>query len=233
MNTILKSGIIAGGLMLLALPSVARAVDVSDAAHFFSADAIEKANRTIHELEKKSGHEIRIETHATVPADKSDAVAKMDRKQRQEFMHDWTKNRAKEVKENGTLVLICKDPANVQTWFSGKLKEEGMSQAERDEVSAVLIAGLKSKNYDGALNDAVTKLGSAYSKLTPPTQKLRATGQAPVQHAPVVVRQVRPAQSSWMPVITIIGAVLFGIFVISMISRLLGGGGRGYGGGGG
>ena len=44
MNAILKSGAIVGGLlMMLAMPSLARAVDVSDAAHFFSAEALEKA----------------------------------------------------------------------------------------------------------------------------------------------------------------------------------------------
>ena len=87
MNAILKSGLILGGLLLLGMPTAARAVDVSDAGHFFSAETLEKANKAIAEIEKKAGHEIRIETHATVPADKVEAVSKMDRAARQGHHH--------------------------------------------------------------------------------------------------------------------------------------------------
>ena len=155
MNAILKSGLILGGLLLLGMPTAARAVDVSDAGHFFSAETLEKANKAIAEIEKKAGHEIRIETHATVPADKVEAVSKMDRAARHEFMHTWVKERAKDVKENGTLILICKDPARIETWFSGKLKDEGFTQADRDKISEVLTTGFKAKNFDGALRTAL------------------------------------------------------------------------------
>ena len=69
------------GLSLLALPAMGRAADVSDEGHFFSAEAIEKANQSIRDIEKRSSQEIHIETHATVPSDKIDAVAKMDKKE--------------------------------------------------------------------------------------------------------------------------------------------------------
>ena len=234
MNAIGKLGALLAGLMLF-VPSLALAVDVSDAGHFFSPEALEKANEAIREIEKKSGHEIRIETHATVPADKVDAVAKMDRAQRQEFMNEWTKDRARAVKENGTLILICKEPAHAKTWFSGKLKDAGMTQSDCNQVSNVLVEGLKNKNNDGALKETVSKLGEAYSRLSPVAHQLRATTPPLSRRTPIAGHQapvVHQAQSSWMPVIWIVGMVLFGIFVISMISRLLGGGARGPGGGG-
>ena len=237
MNAILKSGLILGGLLLLGMPTVARAVDVSDAGHFFSAEALEKANKAIAEIEKKSGHEIRIETHATVPADKVEAVSKMDRTQKKEFIHDWTKARAKEVKENGTLVLICKDPAQIKTWFSGKLNDEGMTQSDRDAVSDAFVTGFKAKNYDGALSDAVSKLHSGYAKLSPTHAKGHTSNNAPIHRSPVASHPIavqKPMQSSWMPMIWTIGLVLLGMFVISSLIRAFsgGGGGRGYGGGG-
>ena len=231
-----------GGLVLFANPSSSFAVDVSDAGHFFSAEALEKANAAIREIEKKTGHDIRIETHATVPSDKIDAVAKMDRAQRQEFMNNWTLDRAKTVKENGTLILICKEPAYAKTWFSGKLKSAGLTQSDCNQVSETLLAGLKAKNNDAALKDTISRLGDSYSQLRSMPSNIRVR-PATARHAPGAAGQAdapRQAPFSWAPVISIIGMVLIGIFVISLLSRLFSGGGYGgyggqpgYGGGGG
>lgn len=225
-----------GGMVLLATPTSGFAVDVSDAGHFFSAQALEKANELIREIEKKSGHEIRIETHATVPADKIDAVAKMDRAQRQEFMNNWTLDRARTVKENGTLILICKEPAYAKTWFSGKLKSAGLTQSDCNQVSETLLAGLKSKNNDAALKDTISRLGDSYAQLSSIPSNLREARPATARRPIGAARQAdapRQAPFSWSPVISIIAMVLFGIFVISLISRLFSGGGGGYGGYGG
>ena len=65
LRSVVQTGM--AGLLLLTLPALASAVDVRDDASFFSADAVEKANTQIREIEKRTGREIRIETYATVP----------------------------------------------------------------------------------------------------------------------------------------------------------------------
>lgn len=231
MNRMISAALM-GGWLVVASPLALLAVDVSDAGHFFSTEAIEKANQSIREIEKKSGHEIRIETHATVPSDKLDSVKKMDRAQRQEFMHDWAKERAKDVKENGTLILICKDPANVQTWFNGKLKDEGMTKTDRDEVSEAFLTGLKAKDNDAALRNGVARLGEAYANLThisKPRSSLTPAKSDRVGHGPVVVER-RPVpqahNSGWNSVLWIGGMVLLAMFAVSLISRMFSGGGN-------
>ena len=220
------------GLFLLTIPAVTRAADVSDQAGFFSADAIAKANRDIREIEKKSGHEVQIETFNTVPSAKIDAVANMDKKQRDTFMQNWVKERAQETKANGTLVLICKDPGHIETWSSRKLKDVGFTEADQNRIKNAMIDGFRGKDFDGALQDTVSEIGTAYTKVRASSLTPRTTDR--LNQAPAFPRRempVRQVQSSWFPVIFIVGIVLVGIFVISLLSRLFGGGNRSYGGG--
>ena len=228
------SKVVAGfvGALLLAAPAMVRAADISDAAGFFSAKAVEDANVAIREIVKKTGHDIRIETHATVPADKAAEVAKMDRKERESYMRKWTLERVDAVKETGALILITKDPAHIETWFSSKLKEAGLTQAERNQISETMLTGFRSKDYDGALKRTVTKFGEVYPKLLRPksnftTHERSTQVPAHVNHEPVQARPV--AQSNWSSPMILLGMILAGIFVISMISRLFSRGANGYG----
>lgn len=226
---------------VLAAPILASAADISDEAGFFSPAAIERANASIREMEKKSGHDIRIETHATVPKDKVDAVAKMDRSERQVFMDRWVHERAKAVKETGALVLICKDPARVETWFSDRLANSGMTKTDRQSVIDAAINGMKSKDYDAALNSTVTKIGDVYSKLSPATrlrndagrrEPLPSTVPANRPHQAGPIHQAPPVrQANSMGWIYIVGIVIAAIFAIRMLSGLFGGRNSGYPGG--
>ncbi len=245
LKSMARSGIsafVAVGL-LAGMPVITLAADVTDGGSFFSADAIKKANESIKDIEKKTGHEIQIETYATVPADKVDAVSKMDKKGRDEFTHEWVTERAKATKAEGVFVLICKEPGRVETWVSPKLKGLGFSKTDRDHVKDATIEGMKAKNYDGALKDTISKLEVTYTRIAAEhSKKHSTTGVAPaipanrsqVNNPPAIPHRapVQPMQAGWSPVIWILLMVVAGIFVISMISRLFGGG-RGYGGGGG
>ena len=64
----------------LSLGSSAFAIvpQVKDDGKFFSAEAIEKANRGIGEIERQFHSDLVIETFATVPADKVEQVKGMD-----------------------------------------------------------------------------------------------------------------------------------------------------------
>lgn len=228
-SAVLNAGFL--GLVLLAAPVLTHAADVSDAGDFFSAAAVEKANSTIRDIEKKTGHEIRIETYATVPTEKVDEVAKMDKKQKDEFTHRWVNDRANATKAKGFLLLICKEPHRVETFVSERLKEKGFTKADRDQVKDVTIAALSARNFDGALHDSVAKLGTIYSRLGNSPHAAAADRPNRAENVPHQAVPVRQARTSWMPVILILGVVLFGIFILSTIARMFGGGARGYGGG--
>ncbi|WP_373650292.1 TPM domain-containing protein [Schlesneria sp. DSM 10557] len=225
-NQMTKLGLVFG-IVLAGMTTLASAGEVVDKAKFFSPEAIEKANRAISSIEKSSGLDIQIETYPTVPADKAEALARMDREEKQELIRDWTKERAKALKHNGALILICKDPARIESWFSGSLRDRGFSRSDRDAITMAIVSGFKSKNYDEALTATIGKIGSVYSSLkgTGLRSSLRPSGSTPPP-PPIPHRQVieRRNQMSWTPVIWVVGLVLFGIFVISMLSRLFGGG---------
>ena len=225
--------VLSSGILLLAGPLLLQAGDISDGAGFFSAAAIEKANQSIREIEKKSSSSIHLETHETVPADRAAEVEKMDRKQRDAYMDEWTKSRARELKEMGFLFLICKEPAHVHTWMNGRLHERGFTESQRHDVSEVMLKGFRAKDYDKALGDTVAKLGDLYGQLKPIPKKSATTVVPHTNHAPGTVQRtpaVHQQQSGWTSVIVIVGVVIAGIFLISLISRLFSGS-RGYGGG--
>ena len=67
--------------LLVAASATSRAADIIDEGHFFSPEALASANQTIRELEKAYHHQIHIETYATVPEGKVDAVAHIERGQ--------------------------------------------------------------------------------------------------------------------------------------------------------
>src|SRR5690349_714442 len=54
--------------------AAAVAPEGKDEGKFFSADAIKKANEQIHELTRKTGKDLLIETYATVPTDQVEKV---------------------------------------------------------------------------------------------------------------------------------------------------------------
>ena len=254
MNSIMTTGLMTAILWLV--PIVVRAAEVSDGGGFFSAEALAKANQSIRELEQKSGHEIRIETFTAVPADKVEAVGKMERKERDAFFSKWVFERAEAKKSRGLVVLICREPSHLNVWVGNPLDRAGFGKAQAKAVQEVLLTHMKAKEYDKALTEAVAQLSTTFSGLS--HAKAKTSAEAPATHEPKRVGHVTPTspkpalghqaplhapqQSGWTGVLVVLMFVVGGIFVVSVIGRLFGGGRSsgmggygpgGYGGGGG
>src|SRR5690349_13554669 len=75
--------------------AAAVAPEVKDEGKFFSADAIKKANEQIHELTRKTGKDLLIETYATVPTDQVEKVKAMSREERARFFRSWAEERVR------------------------------------------------------------------------------------------------------------------------------------------
>ena len=225
--------------VLLLAPAVIHAADVVDGGGFFSAETLAKANRTIRDLETKTGHEIRIETFATVPADKAEAVKKMDKVERDTFFTKWLHERAEDTKSRGVFVLICKEPAHLNLWGANAIQRSGFGASEAKTVRELLLNGFKAKEYDKTLTAALAQLTTVFDGLksgkqkgavttTHPTLKNHQTAQPAHQvplNRPHVPAAPAPApESSWGSVLVVVAMVIGGIFLFSMVMRMFSGG---------
>lgn len=252
-KTVLSMSIL--GAVIALAPMLVHAADIADGGGFFSSEAIAKANQSIRDLEQKSGYEIRIETYATTPNGNAEAVSKMEPKQREVFFSNWIHDRAEATKSRGLLVLICKEPSHLRIWAGTPIQRAGFGAAQGKVIRETLLSGFKAKDYDVALSNTVTELESTFKSLNRTNSKAApATGSSkhlnpigapsrvnnePVHRAPTPA----PRQSPWGGLIVVLMLVIGGIFVMSLIGRLFGGGrsygpsgsgqgGYGYGGGG-
>jgi TLP18.3/Psb32/MOLO-1 phosphatase superfamily protein len=249
-------------LMLSLLPIVVRAAEVADGGGFFSPDAVAAAKQSIQELEKKFGHQIRVETFASVPLGQAEAVSKMDAKQRDAFFSKWVHERAEATGSRGIFVLICREPSHFNLWAGTPIQRAGFGPAQAKPVREAALARLKAKEYDKALSEIVTQLSTTFSTLKSNSSKSNSTTTKSPRAAESSkhISQNVPAPpnrtpthsgpstatpgSNWTGVLVILMFVIGGIAVVSLIGRMFGGGrsyspggygtnGPGYGGGGG
>src|SRR5688572_20820077 len=98
-------------LLVAMLASIAVAMDkprVEDNAGFFSPNALNQANERIAQIKRDHGKDLHIETHASIPAA---LRGQYQPEQRQQFFDAWAKQRAAELKIDGVLVLITREPS--------------------------------------------------------------------------------------------------------------------------
>ncbi len=239
MHSRLTIGLLVATMLLS--PAILRAADVLDGGSFFNADVLAQANQKIRAIEQKSGHEIRIETFATVPADKVEAVAKMDKSQRETFFKQWQHDRAEATKSRGVFVLICKNPSHLRLWAGTAIQHAGFGAAQAQTVREKLLSGFKAKEYDKTLTDVVEQLATTFDGLSSNKHKAAAPG-----HKPVANTTPKPAPAPHAPqanggnFLFIVVLIIGGILLFSFMARLFGGGQSnvpggmgGYGGGGG
>jgi uncharacterized protein len=141
----------------LSLGSSAFAIvpQVKDDGKFFSAEAVEKANRVIGEIEHQFHRDLVIETFATVPADKVDQVKGMDAKAREEFYHKWALERARSEQLNGVFVLITKEPKHIQAVVGDQTQRKAFTLHDRGRLVEGLTKAFKREAYDTGLLEAV------------------------------------------------------------------------------
>jgi hypothetical protein len=141
----------------LSLGSSAFAIvpQVKDDGKFFSAEAVEKANRVIGEIEHQFHRDLVIETFATVPADKADQVKGMDAKAREEFYHKWALERARSEQLNGVFVLITKEPKHIQAVVGDQTQRKAFTLHDRSRLVEGLTKAFKREAYDTGLLEAV------------------------------------------------------------------------------
>ncbi len=236
----MRSLIFAGTLAtLVAGPAIpAHSAEISDDAGFFSRRALDKANSELAALRREYGKDVRIESFDSVPAGKSDEVAKMERSERARFFDKWARDRATAEHVKGIYILICRHPGHVQVEVDRQTRGQGFGDSERDKVRDLLLAGFKHKDYDKTLLDSVDYIRDTMKKkLRPRAEEVGLPG-APHQRVDQYGGDAgnhQPARGmGWLGWIIVALVVFLGIRLVAALFTGLTGAGRSgtYGGAG-
>jgi hypothetical protein len=208
---------------------IAAAPQVLDKGHFFSKDAVDKANRTISDIQRRTRKELVIETLPDIPEDKQQAYKDQGK---QRFFQDWARQRAQDAGVRGIYVLITRQPGHVQVEADRATRERGFTAEDRQRLVEKFVDGLRRKDNDAALLAGVDfvrdDLRRNVAGFAPrPAERPADRGQAP---APRVAQG-----NSWLSWAAVAGAVLLiGWGAMALLRSMTGGGGYrgGYGGGG-
>ena len=217
--------------LLAATPAVALTPQVKDEAKFFSAEAVQKADRLIREIKDRHGKDLLIETFPTVPDDRAEKVKHMDRSERGRFFEEWARERARQEGVNGVYVLICKEPGHVQVEVGNETRQRAFTVEDRDRLRDILVKAFKAKEYDQGLLDGVEYVRDTVQKNLGERGRARAGVPAPGGEGPAFPGGPRPgfALGPWVLGLLCLGVVglLVLLAVVGWLSRPRGGYGPG------
>jgi uncharacterized membrane protein YgcG len=141
-------------VLAVAAPALAVVPEVQDGAGFFKPETIAKVNDAVAEIGKKHHKDLLIETYATVPADKVEAVKAMDKEARTKFFQEWARSRGIKRQVNGVYVLITKEPGHIQVEVGDRTERAAFTAKDRDHLRDILTEAFKKKEYDSGIVDA-------------------------------------------------------------------------------
>ncbi len=152
---------------ICAVPSIAAAMPsphVQDDGGFFSTDAVAKANEKIAQIKRDFGKDLFIQTVSGIPEAKKAAYQPNKRAQ---FFQQWSLDIGQTNRVDGVVVLISKDPAYLQVAPSHEMLKQGFVASDRDRLSQIMLASLKTKDYDKALLDGVQYVADTFAQSLP------------------------------------------------------------------
>ena len=209
------------GFVLLISAEPLSAAQIDDQAGFFSAPVKQQAEERLAKL-KGQGLDVRLESFASLPADKAARVKDLDRAARERFFADWARERARALRAGGAYILMCREPAHLRVGAAGSLQRRGFSQSDQQQISGVMLAAFREKQYDRGLTEAVAQ----FEKLAP--RLLSSAAEAP----PARQAAPRPGGGFGIPSWLIwVGLAVIVMMVISSLGRGMSGA-PGMGGGG-
>jgi uncharacterized membrane protein YgcG len=137
------------------VPAWAVVPEVQDGAGFFKPEAIAKANDELAEIGRRFRKDLLIETYATVPADKVEAVKAMDKEGRAKYFAEWANSRAKRRRVEGIYVLISKDPGHVQVEVGKQTAKSAFTSEDGNKLREILLDAFEKKEFDRGLLEGV------------------------------------------------------------------------------
>jgi uncharacterized membrane protein YgcG len=155
------AAVLAGWLALAGPAAAVFPPPVKDEAKFFSAEALERANKKIRQLYTDFACDVVVETVPAVPADME---AKYKELGRDKFFLQWAGNRARELGVNGVYVLVCKSPGRVEVFLNGPASKRLFGAGARDQIVNKMLGPFRDKKFDEGLAAALDFIEATLKK---------------------------------------------------------------------
>lgn len=170
-------GLFALFLLLATAPrAFAASFGVRDDAHFFSQDAISRADSVIKQIEQKHHKDVLIETLPGIPQDQQ---AALQQEGKTAFFEKWADQRAHDNAVDGVYVLITRNPGHVQAWDGNKTSQRLFTDSERNHLAQqILIPAFRDKQFDQGLTDGVQYIQQRMDAQAPTGARANSTGGA-------------------------------------------------------
>jgi uncharacterized protein len=160
-RSVLVPALLAGWLATAGRAAAVYPPPVKDEGKFFSAEALDKANRTIRQIYQRFEKDVVIETFPTIPAD---LEKKYKEEEKASFFNEWARKRAEELGVNGIYILICKKPGRVEVEVGNQTQKKAFTRNDRDRLVQGILKDFKEKKFDEGLREGVEFIESAMRK---------------------------------------------------------------------
>jgi hypothetical protein len=156
---LLLTGVLVGWLGLAGPAAAVFPPPIKDEAKFFSAEAVEKANKKIREIYSTYKKDVVIETYAAIPAD---LEKKFKDKGKAEFFKEWAQTRAKDLGLNGVYILICKNPQYLYTEMDAGTLKKAFTGKDAEKLRKTILTAFRDKKFDAGLAEGLEVIESAF-----------------------------------------------------------------------
>ena len=198
-------------LLAVTLTGRAGVAGIQDDAGFFSESAKADASYNIRELQKTLKKDVCVETFKEIPADVKQGVNPQNKAALNRMFDQWAVKRARLQSVNGVYLMLVKEPSHLQVVVGNDTQKQAFTLADRDMLVGIMLAKLRTKDYDAALREGMSFVAS--------TMKIHATSRARDAAAPAPVTSYRndpqpKSSGGWFMPLLIIGLVLWVVLAI-------------------
>jgi uncharacterized protein len=160
-RSVLVPALLAGWLATAGRAAAVFPPPIRDEGKFFSAEALEKANRKVRQIYQRFQKDVVIETFPAIPAD---LEQKYKEEEKAQFFNEWARKRAEELGVNGIYILICKKPGRVEVEVGNQTQKRAFTRNDRDNLVRKVLGSFKEKKFDEGLLEGLDEIESALRK---------------------------------------------------------------------
>jgi uncharacterized protein len=139
------------------VPAAVYPPPIKDEGRFFSAEALDKANKKVREIYAHTGKDLVIETVAAIP---EDLKKKYEELGKDRFFSDWARRRAEDLGARGIYVLICRSPGRVEVVMDKQTARKAFTEGDRDKMVKKVLDKFREKQFDAGLLEGVDFVAS-------------------------------------------------------------------------
>jgi uncharacterized membrane protein YgcG len=132
---------------------------VKDEGKFFSADALEKANKKIKDIYQKYKKDVVVETIASLSADQA---KKLEELGKVKFFRKFADDRAAELGVNGIYILFSKNPQHYEIVIDRETQKKAFTRANYQKLAETIVKRFKESKFDAGLLDGLDVIEESF-----------------------------------------------------------------------